>query len=272
MLAKLADLSFIIPFRLDLSERLRNLVLVCAHLSDRFGSPIIVAEYDQQRRLQLDLLPHALRRRVRHLFLESPPAFQRTRSVNLAARHVDTPLMAICDCDVLLPTRQYLDGAQLLRDGACAMCLPFENRVMWIPRDEVPRLDGSTGDSVLEGLAYPVSEDDHIFLGLISMLRTETFFTAGQMNENFLSWGYEEMEFYIRLLKLGYGVMRSSGRAYHLGHGNGGDTGPAHAFFEDNRREYHRVLALNPADLRNYIDTWPWVQKSRAKPVSRSVQ
>ena len=75
--------------------------------------------------------------------------------------------------------------------------------------------------------------------------------------------GFEEMELYIRLLKLGFRVLRTSGRAYHLGHPDGGNSSSEHPHFLDNRREYHKVLSLNPADLRQYVSTWPWAATTR---------
>jgi hypothetical protein len=262
----LSDVTFVIPFSYDLPERLRNLRLVTEFILRHFVTNIIISEYDHEPKLTLDALPPGARKAVRHLFFKrSGNYFQRARSVNLAAREVLTPYLAICDTDVLLETRQYIEAASLLREGRCDMCLPFENRIMWIPSEEVDALESQVSDETLFTLNYELSDDSFIFLGLINFMNTRSFVAAGMMNENFKSWGYEEMELYIRLLKLGYRVLRTRGRAYHLGHGNGGETGPNHEYFHENKREYHRVFALNPDDLIRYIASWHWVQAERSR-------
>ncbi len=260
----LSDITFIIPFSFDLPERLRNLRIVTQFLTANFNSRIIVSEYDTVRRLRPALLPSSVRRSVRHLFFRNPNSyFQRTRSVNLACSEVDTPLLAVCDADVLLMTAQYVEGVTALREGRCDMCLPFENRVMWIPRDDVPAIMPVPDDRMLSGLSHETSDDSHVFFGLICLLNTQSFLDAGMMNEHFKSWGYEEMEFHMRLLKLGYRIRHTGGLAYHLGHGNGGDTGPEHEHYTNNMREYHRVLYSNVEDLHAYIASWPWAGRGK---------
>jgi GT2 family glycosyltransferase len=105
--------------------------------------------------------------------------------------------------------------------------------------------------------------DDHLFLGLINLVRMDCFTEAGLMNEHFRSWGYEEMELHMRFRQLGYRILRTGGLAYHLGHGDAGDSGPYHPYFAANRREYHRICALNPDELRAEIAGWPWTRPWR---------
>jgi hypothetical protein len=258
----LSDVTFIIPFCLDSPARLRNVRLVVESLVRHFTTTVVVSEYDAISRLQLDHWPAPLRGRLCHQYFHNPePYFQRTRSANLVARAVQTPYLAIYDADVLVETEQLLQAVAWLRDGRCRMSLPFANRVIWIPRDDVPALGSCPTDAELAALPYPTSDDTQIFVGLVGLLNTRAFLKAGLMNEHFRAWGYEEMELYIRLLKLGYRILRTGGRAYHLGHGNAGHSGPDHPEFLNNQREYHRILALNPDELRREIASWPWLPR-----------
>jgi len=256
----LSDVTFVIPFCLDSASRLTNLRTVLEFVLGRFDTSIIVSELDQQPKLKLDFLPPELRRKILHRFHQNDSrAFSRSRSVNLATAEIVTPYLVINDADVLLQTQQYLDGVTLLRDGACDMALPYANRVMWIPTEDVATLQQDLSDERLAGLKYTVSDDSYIFLGLIGLLDTQAFKRAGMMNERFRSWGFEEMELYIRLLKFGFRVLRTSGYAYHLGHPKTTNSSSRHPHYIDNVREYHKVFALNPRDLREYVKSWPWV-------------
>lgn len=265
--ADLRDLTFVVPFCLDLPERLRNLRIISEFIVSRFDTVLMVAEYDSEPRLSLDGWPEELRRRVRHRFFPNDESyFRKSRALNLAVREVGTPFFAMYDADVLLQSWQYEVGARLLREGECDVCLPYENRVMWIPRDDVPAVASHLDDRMLGSLGHEISDESYRFVGLVNLFDARVFREAGMMNENFRSWGYEDVELYERLLKLGYRVVRTGGRAYHLGHGNGGDTGPHHPHFSENRCEYHRIMEMTPDQLRGEVKSWPWARDAATGP------
>jgi hypothetical protein len=262
----LSDVTFVIPVRIDFAPRLRNVRIVSEWILSRFDTTVVISEYDRDRRLSLDGWPEALRRRIRHRFFCNPhPFFQRARAVNLGVGEVRTPFFAVLDSDVLLGTAQYEDGSRMLREGKCEMSLPYENRVMWIPRDEVTRLQDRLDDRMLASLDYETSDDSYHFVGLVNLFETRAFVQAGMMNEHFRSWGYEDVELYHRFRTLGYRVLRTGGCAYHLGHGNGGDTGPHHPYFLANGCEYRRIVALSPEQLRREVESWPWARGAAAR-------
>ena len=51
------------------------------------------------------------------------------------------------------------------------------------------------------------------------MLKREVEIKAGLWNENFISWGAEDCEFYFRLCSLGFKVGRVVADIYHFEHG-----------------------------------------------------
>lgn len=266
------DTTFIIPFCLDTPSRLTNLDTVLTFLVSRLDTTVIVSEFDHESKLQLDISRPAFGGNVQHQFHRNDDCFfSRSRSINLAAREVETPYLVINDADALVQTWQYEQAITLLRDGCCDMALPFANRVMWVPSEHVADLRREVSDERLDALTYEVSDDAYIFLGLIGLLNTRSFKHAGMMNERFRSWGYEEMEFYMRLLKLGFRVRRTYGRAYHLCHPDGGNSSADHMHFLDNQREYHRVLALDAAELWHDVSTWPWASATRAEAHTHGV-
>jgi hypothetical protein len=264
----LSDVTFVIPFAMDSPDRLRNLHITTRFLLRNFSTHILISEYAAEPKLDLRQWSMPARHSIQHHFFQNPhPYFQRTRSVNLAVKTISTPFFVIYDSDVLLCTRQYIEAAMLLRGRNADMCLPFSNRVMWIPQEGVESLPTPVNDDVLDGLRYEVSDDRHIFLGLVNFLNTRSFIESGMMNEHFKSWGYEEMELYMRLIKLGYSVLRTSGLAYHLDHYRGSDSSANHEYFEHNQQEYHRILAHNPDDLRRYTLSWPWLNDLMDDPM-----
>jgi predicted glycosyltransferase involved in capsule biosynthesis len=262
----LNDVTFVIPFALDSEDRLRNLKISTEYLLTHFQTNIVISEYADRSRLSLDQWSPAMTRNIRHEFFpNSNPYFQRTRSVNLAVKTITTPYFVIYDSDVLLKTGQYLQAAALLRSRKADMVLPFANQVMWIPEQEVNMLPRRISDTTLASLEYVLSDDSYIFLGLVNFINRQSFLNAGMMNEKFRAWGFEEMELYMRLVKLGYSVLRTPGLAYHLDHYRGAGSNAEHDYYQANQQEYHRILALNPDEMRGYIRTWNWVEEDESE-------
>jgi GT2 family glycosyltransferase len=87
--------------------------------------------------------------------------------------------------------------------------------------------------------------------GCIALTR-EAFASSGGWNPNFVSYGFEDQEFDLRLRRLGRRVERTQGfNLVHLDHPRGRDSRFA-TFYRQNEAEFERVAAMSPDDLRLY--------------------
>ena len=94
------------------------------------------------------------------------------------------------------------------------------------------------------------------FVGLCVVTELKTFFDFGMGNENYVTWGMADEEWYIRATKLGYNWSNINGTAYHLHHEY--ITPPKARLWRVNVLEHYKILSLNKDDLKDYIDTWSW--------------
>lgn len=255
----LSDVTFLIPYRRDSEDRERNLRIVVSYLLDHFRTNIVIAEHDEQSQLE-PIWPEAWRGSVEHLFIGTEAwYFHRARCINAAAKVAKTPFVVMQDTDALVDVAQYQEAVERLRSRAYEVCFPYAHRVMWVPNEFVPEVERVGSVEPLEGADFPVSGASHTIVSLVVFLDRTAFVASGMLNEHFKSWGYEDVEFFERIHKLGLGVMNLEGLVYHLDHERGENWGD-NPLFERNRQEYEKVLMMDRGELRRYIQTWPWVR------------
>lgn len=251
----LRDFTIIIPFCATTHDRRRNLIVCLQRLLAVGHANIILSELSPEK----SNLPADYLASVTHVHAhDNDPLFNKSRAVNRAAKHVTTPYLIIHDADALIPAAQYAQAAKFVRHGSAAMALPYSNRVMYIPSESVESFTGYATDRDLANMKYRQSDDSCIFVGGVNFINRVQFRAAGMMNEYIRGWGFEDMELFMRFLKLGYAVRRTEGILYHMGHMVAEDR-YSHSAISENEQHYNRTLALNTDVLAKQVQSWPWV-------------
>ncbi|GEM_PF-3569477 len=253
----LRDCTFVIPFGNNHSHRERNIVISLQHLFQQCRTRVIVVEISKrhtllQKQLSVDLFTHIF-------FPQREELFHRTRAINIGAAMVKTPYLVIFDADTLVTIKQLKEAAKLMREEKASLVIPYDNRVMYIPSEEVEKLPKRITDAYLTSLSYPVTDDHYIFNGGINFFQTKDFFSVGMMNEYLQGGGYEDDELFMRMLKLSYPVLRTKGTYYHLSH-RVYKKKVHHQYREKNKTIYYRTMVTNPDDIRRQVKKWPWVK------------
>ena len=153
----------------------------------------------------------------------------------------DRPRLA--DCDIIPHPQALANGIRFLDDGHDFVQLyngvlvnltddflsahpqwdDLVDNLKSFPPDSVDPLhaDESADQFPLFGNA------DYRATGGCTACRRTSFFNAGGWNENFVSYGFEDMEFHIRVQKLGYRFdTLEDYNAYHFDHPRGPDSQP----------------------------------------------
>jgi hypothetical protein len=91
-------------------------------------------------------------------------------------------------------------------------------------------------------------------------MNKDKFIKAGMENENFISWGPEDVERRDRLIKLGYRVASSDGKLFHLEHSRTFNSNTTNPLFSNNEQEYQKILNMSQDQLKQYIGTWQWTK------------
>lgn len=254
-------LTLIFTVRIDSKERLQNLRSTLAYYHQvTNGSHMIVLEADTEPKLDTIMaeeFPEA-----DYIFVkDGNRVFHRTRYINAELRRVSTPNAAVIDADVVVPAPQLeLANRILLTDPQCAMVIPYDGRAI----DHTPwrsDLFRKTRDAesltMCDGFQHLMF--GHMSVGGAYLANVERYHRLGWENENFNGWGCEDHERFHRLDILGHKPRVISGKIHHLNHPRGINSGNViESVVLATKREYCRVCAMNPEQLRAYVDSWTW--------------
>ncbi len=249
----LSDVNFTIPVSYDHNDRKENLQLCIDILNKNFITNIIVCEQGGNKFKDLNGFYIYL--------LDNSKDFHRTKMLNNMARLSSTHIIANWDADVFVPPMQLLKAVQQIRDGISDMVYPYDGRFGRIRRTPYYDLINKTKDIGI--VKYEditgISKINLKSVGGAVLFNKESFIKGGMENENFISFGAEDLERYERFTKLGFRVSRVSGILYHLNHFIGINSSKENPYFIWNQMEYIKVKLMSVKKLTKYILEWEWI-------------
>lgn len=246
----LKDMTFTIPVYYDHTFRKENLDLICYLLMLNFDTNIIVCEQGGNRFKYTE--PWA------KYMVHSGETFHRTKMLNDMCNEATTPYIANWDADVIVPPMQVLLGVEALRAGV-DMVYPYAGGFARMPRMEwFPKIHSSFDIGVVRNTYFKHREASENSVGGAVLWNKESFIDAGMENEYMISFGPEDGERIDRAKKLGYRVERIGGALFHMNHNVGVNSSPKNPFFNQNVAEQKKIFNMSRAELRQYVDSWPW--------------
>jgi glycosyltransferase involved in cell wall biosynthesis len=251
------EVTFIIPIRVDSDDRIQNFNAVLAYL-DRFfrESEIIVIEDDKEKRIgaQLEQYPG-----LKYIHIENPDRFSKSRAVNAGLLQTTGKYTIIHDADVLVHPAAIKKCIRIMERGFKHVMVPYNSVVINIAgasKNELIRtLDISAIGYVHRGIEKPVNNEHSyaIHAAGISIVNTVILRSFGGFNKKMISYGYEDVEIYTRLRKMGfYHFMTGGYNLLHLDHHRGTDS-KINELYLENRKEFEKVKKMSFSTLLKYI-------------------
>lgn len=226
-----SDLTLIIPFRIDSPEREANLRR-CQDFFSKFEGLKFIKKEDKP----------------------GPHFFHKTRLINEGLREVKSRYFGILDCDIICPIVQFRAAVESLRAELTDFVYPYDGTFVDIPQEVVDAFLNKTLPTPHEFNVLNFSSVGGLIMG-----RTAAYQTAGGENQNFKSWGPEDMERHERLMALGYRVARVEGHLFHMGHPREVNSCEANPYFKDNNTEFARIASIPSLQaFRTEVESWPW--------------
>jgi hypothetical protein len=171
------------------------------------------------------------------------------------AAQAKTPIIINYDCDIVLPAAAILQAVEYLRSGEADFVYPYEHNstdVISAMLNENKQADLA----VYKDLKHQQWTSVRPTYGGIVLINREKFIESGGENENFISYGPEDVERYERWLKLGYGHRRVRGQIYHLMHHRGPDSSMTHPHYVGNVFALRKMREMRVDELKSYIKSW----------------
>lgn len=253
--------TFVIPVRIDSSERRENLDVVLDQLSKRKRSKIIVLEADNESKYRV---PGNCLNVTYRFVKDDNPVFYRTKYLNELLREADTSIVGIWDTDAIVPDEQIDRSIADICEGKAVMSFPYDGCFNFCSLEDsfIFRDNRSIGF---------LKEKEHSSrvihsVGGAFLLHKDLYLKAGGENEYFYGWGMEDLERVKRMEILGLPVSRVDGALFHLFHYRYENSWYYNETLEkESRAEYLKVCSMHKYQLEQYIQTWKDVYKKYEK-------
>lgn len=262
----LKDLSVVISVKAESNDRLVNLNFIFKYFEYYFKDyEIIVVEQDYSSKLS-DLVLERVG--VKHLFLQSEGCHYKTRNLNLGASVSNRPIIMICDCDIICKPEAIILSIEKLKQGSTFIS-PHNGITAQIKKHffkEKPSIHSIVKQLPFFPKDYDVRINDFDYSDFEPLYGNSNYDTSGGAifcdkealakiggwNTNFISYGYEDMEFIYRIKKLGYPLEKLNDfNLYHFEHERTTDS-MLNNFYRSNEREWENICSMTSEELRNY--------------------
>jgi predicted glycosyltransferase involved in capsule biosynthesis len=263
----LTNSTFIIPIRIDSPDREFNFLYVLDFLTKNFQTNIIIKEsdYSQKAKVLLDTVDQRLCK-INYLFEQTDDnCFHRTRLLNEMLQLVKTPVTVNYDIDVLLQPDQYIKAQYAVLNEGIDLIYPFtkgdSQRQSIIPNAMKQQWRQWRAGFPLDVFNEQFLAPWNSLCGHCQFFKTQSYRSGYMENEEFMSYGAEDVERMNRFKKLGYSVMWLDGLVYHIEHMRGPNSSPSNPYFKANEKLYYWLQSLNKQQTIDYYSNVPYLKK-----------
>lgn len=263
----LHDATFIIPVRIESSDRMRNVIASLTFLLENFDTNIILKEVDKESVYKRNVLPILrdiidLDINVRHIFVEDyDDLFHRQKILNEMIFEADTKIVVNYDCDVILPVDSYILAYDLINTSQCDIVYPY-GQGLWqkqvFATDDIISLFFENYDySILDNYSKIHTSD----FGWVQFFNRQVYIDGGMENENFKSYSPEDKERFYRFEKMGYNIRRIENYVYHLEHFRGDNSWFTNPFMSSNFLEWEKIQKMDKNELIQYYQNQEYLKR-----------
>lgn len=265
---KMLDLTFIIPIQIETEDRLRNIISSVSYLLHHIPAKVIVKEVSSYPNFREIALPEIKKRvdtkNLINLYEKTEDLwFCKSRVLNDLIVESSTEIVANYDADVILPIESYFEAYDLIKKNEYDVVYPYQCGVyQWkceynfdIYSEFIQTLDLKTLDK--RKTLYNST------IGWSQFIRRETYIDSFMMNENFISWGCEDDEFYYRMSILGRRIGRTNNYAYHLEHSRTQNSWFNNPNFNSNYNLWNRIKTFDKNTLIEYYENQKYLKNRR---------
>jgi hypothetical protein len=266
------DLTFLMPCRIESEDRLRNVITSISYLSHYFPqSKIIVKESDSQSIFQRDALPVIQNifggspKNLNHIFEKTDNKFfYKTRILNDLLLESTTSIVYNYDVDVVYPISSYETAYHLIENNQLDVVYPYGCGVYQYAVDyPISTFEAFVESEFYLRILHPNCRLQPSVMGWGQMIKRQVYIDSYMWNENFISWGAEDCEYYYRLQALGYKVGRVNNIVYHLEHSRTFNSHYHNPKFMDNHNLWQNIRTWNENMIVKYYESQNYVSERR---------
>ena len=251
------DLTFIIPTRIETEDRLRNIISSVSYLLKHLPAKVIVKEVAPQSTFKFRAIPEIKKyadiSNLTHIYEQtSEPLFCKSKVLNDLIVAADTKFVANYDADCILPLTSYHQAYALLAGDKADVVYPYGCGIyQW-----KAEYDMQVYQEFVSTLDYRILDKrkslSNSTIGWTQFVNRQKYIDSYMMNENFISWGCEDDEFYFRMSTLGNRIARVEDYVYHLEHSRTENSWFSNPNFNNNWQLWHTIKTFDRNQLIQY--------------------
>jgi predicted glycosyltransferase involved in capsule biosynthesis len=266
------DLTFLIPTRIETEDRLRNIISSVSYLLKHIPAKVIVKEVSNHPTFQFRAIPEIRKyvdtSNLTYFYEESSePWFCKSKVLNDLIAASNTKVVANYDVDCILPLSSYHQAYDAINNDHADVVYPYGCGIyQWkaeydfqIYEEFVNTLDTSTLDK-RKSLSNST-------IGWTQFINRQVYIDSFMMNENFISWGCEDDEFYYRMSVLGNRIARIDNYVYHLEHSRTNNSWFSNPNFNNNYQLWNQIKTFDKNQLMQYYENQDYLKKRRQELV-----
>ena len=251
------DLTFIIPTRIETEDRLRNIISSVSYLLKHLPAKVIVKEVAPQSTFKFRAIPEIKKyadiSNLTHIYEQtSEPLFCKSKVLNDLIVAADTKFVANYDADCILPLTSYHQAYAILASDKADVVYPYGCGIyQWKAEYNM-----QVYQEFISTLDYRILDKrkslSNSTIGWTQFVNRQKYIDSYMMNENFVSWGCEDDEFYFRMSTLGNRIARVDDYVYHLEHSRTDNSWFSNPKFNNNWQLWHTIKTFDRNQLIQY--------------------
>ena len=262
------DLTYILPTRIESEYRLKNIITSVTYLLKNFPeAKVIVKEVSERATFKFDAVPQIKRYvnidNLQYIFEDSTdPLFHKTRILNDLILMSDTNIVCSHDVDVIYPVSSHQKAYQLIKEDQFDVIYPYGCGVYQYQVDYPMEVFNSFLSSEFDmNVIQNLCRTESSTIGWTQFYNRAKVISGGLWNENFLSWGAEDCEFYFRFNSLGYRVGRVNDWIWHFEHGRTHNSHYHNPKFMDNHNLWQWMRNQNKETIIQYLNQQEYIKR-----------
>jgi hypothetical protein len=262
------DLTYILPTKIESEDRLKNIITSVTYLLKNFPeAKVIVKEVSERATFKFDAVPQIKKYvnidNLQYIFEESTDSlFHKTRILNDLILMSDTNIVCSHDVDVIYPVSSHQKAYQLIKEDQFDVIYPYGCGVYQYQVDYPMEVFNSFLSSEFDmNVIQNLCRTESSTIGWTQFYNRAKVISGGLWNENFLSWGAEDCEFYFRFNSLGYRVGRVDDWIWHFEHGRTHNSHYHNPKFMDNHNLWQWMRNQNKETLIQYLNQQEYLKR-----------
>jgi hypothetical protein len=262
------DLTFLIPTRIETEDRLRNIISSVTYLLKHIPAKVIVKEVSGRNTFKFRALPE-IRKHVKTdnltcVFEESnEPLFCKSKVLNDMIVLSDTKVVANYDADCILPLESYFSAYEAIIQGHVDVVYPYQCGIYQWSAEYNPEIFEKFIFNLDTSILDRNKKLSNSTIGWCQFIDRQKYIDSYMMNENFVSWGCEDDEFYYRMSVLGNRIGRIDNYVYHLEHSRTHNSWFSNPNFNNNYQLWNTIKTFGRNQLVDYYKDQDYLKKRR---------